>query len=71
MNERGSIAAGRQIDAVVIGGSAGGLDAMLRILSGLPGTFRLPLIALLHLPNNNAASPVEGTRTTTTAVSTT
>lgn len=32
---------------------------MLRILSGLPGTFRLPLIALLHLPNNGDSKLVD------------
>lgn len=43
---------GRPIEAVVIGGSAGGLDALLRILPGLPATFRLPVVTLLHLPND-------------------
>lgn len=42
----------RKIDAVVIGGSAGGLDALLRILSGLPAGYSLPLVALLHLPSD-------------------
>ena len=40
----------REIDAVIIGGSAGGLEAMLRILSFVPANYRLPLIALLHRP---------------------
>jgi two-component system chemotaxis response regulator CheB len=44
--------ASRRIDAVIIGGSAGGLEAMLRILSGLPAACRLPLVALLHLPDS-------------------
>jgi two-component system chemotaxis response regulator CheB len=52
MSKRILTPANRAIDAVVIGGSAGGLEAMLRILSGLPPGFRLPLIALLHLPVN-------------------
>ena len=52
MGERILMPAGRKIDAVIIGGSAGGLDAMLRILSGLPAAYRLPLVALLHLPDN-------------------
>ncbi|MCB5185875.1 chemotaxis protein CheB [Methylobacillus gramineus] len=39
----------RNIHAVVIGASAGGVDAMLRLFSGLPATYPLPLIALLHM----------------------
>lgn len=53
------IPAGREIDAVVIGGSAGGLEAMLRILSGLPAGYRLQLIALLHLPGNGDSKLAE------------
>ena len=52
MSERNPSVANREIDAVVIGGSAGGLEAMMRMLSGLPSGFRLPLIALLHLPGD-------------------
>lgn len=51
MRERILSPANREIDAVIIGGSAGGLEAMMRMLYGLPPGFRLPLIALLHLPN--------------------
>lgn len=53
------VAAGREIDAVIIGGSAGGLEAMLRILSALPAGYRLPLIALLHLPGNGDSKLAE------------
>jgi two-component system chemotaxis response regulator CheB len=52
MSERIPSLAKREIDAVVIGGSAGGLEALMRMLSGLPPGFRLPLIALLHLPGD-------------------
>lgn len=38
------------VRAVVIGASAGGVDAMLTLLTGLPADFRLPIIAVLHLP---------------------
>ncbi len=38
------------IEAVVIGASAGGVYALLRVLSGLPDNFRLPMVAVLHLP---------------------
>jgi two-component system chemotaxis response regulator CheB len=52
MSERIPTLAKREIDAVVIGGSAGGLEALMRMLTGLPSGFRLPLIALLHLPGD-------------------
>jgi two-component system chemotaxis response regulator CheB len=38
------------VRAVVIGASAGGVEALLNLLSGLPAAFRLPLIAVIHLP---------------------
>jgi len=40
------------IEAVVIGASAGGVHALLSLLSGLPDNFRLPVVAVLHLPND-------------------
>jgi two-component system chemotaxis response regulator CheB len=40
----------QRIDAVVIGASAGGVHALLTLLADLPRSFRLPLIAVLHLP---------------------
>ncbi len=39
-------------EAVVIGGSWGGLEAILRIVSGLPARFALPLIVVLHRGRN-------------------
>jgi two-component system chemotaxis response regulator CheB len=51
--------AGRNIAAVIIAGSAGGLEAMLRILSDLPPGYRLPLITLLHLPDNGDSKLAE------------
>jgi two-component system chemotaxis response regulator CheB len=39
-----------QADAVVIGGSAGGVDALLTLFDGFPPACRLPLIAVLHMP---------------------
>ena len=38
------------IEAVVIGASAGGVDALMTILPGLPPTFGLPIVVVLHLP---------------------
>jgi len=38
------------IEAIVIGASAGGVQALLRLLQILPTGFHLPVIAVLHLP---------------------
>lgn len=38
------------VEAVVIGASAGGVQALLTLFSGLPDGFRLPMVAVLHLP---------------------
>lgn len=40
-----------KVDAVVIGASAGGVDALLQLLTGLPDGYRLPIVAVLHLPD--------------------
>ncbi|HEY6529145.1 MAG TPA: chemotaxis protein CheB [Cellvibrionaceae bacterium] len=37
-------------EAVVIGASAGGIKALLKLLSGLPEYFSLPIIIVLHMP---------------------
>jgi two-component system chemotaxis response regulator CheB len=39
------------LEAIVIGGSAGGIDALLALLPGLPAGYRLPIIIVLHLPD--------------------
>jgi two-component system chemotaxis response regulator CheB len=44
------VAASHAVEAVVIGASAGGVHALLTLLSGLPAHFSLPIIAVLHLP---------------------
>ena len=38
------------VEIIVIGGSAGALDALSTILGELPATFNLPLLLVLHLP---------------------
>jgi len=40
-------------EAVVVGGSAGGIDALLALVGGLPQDYPLPLIAVLHLPDTH------------------
>ncbi len=40
------------VDLIVIGGSWGGLHASLSILSGLPESFRIPIIVVLHRLKN-------------------
>jgi two-component system chemotaxis response regulator CheB len=40
----------RRIELVVIGGSAGGIDALLALLPALPSGFALPVVCILHLP---------------------
>lgn len=44
------VAARHAVEAVVIGASAGGVHALLTLLSGLPDRFSLPIVAVLHLP---------------------
>lgn len=41
----------RGIEAIVVGASAGGVEALLNIFGELPDTFGLPIIAVLHLPD--------------------
>ncbi|WP_426190679.1 chemotaxis protein CheB [Massilia sp. DWR3-1-1] len=36
--------------AIVIGGSAGGVDALLTVLSTLPASMQVPVICMLHMP---------------------
>jgi two-component system chemotaxis response regulator CheB len=43
--------AGR-VDMVVIGTSAGGIDALLALLPGLSADFRIPVVIVLHLPRD-------------------
>ena len=42
-------------DAVVIGGSAGAVDALGLVLPALPATLALPVIVVLHLPPGRAS----------------
>jgi two-component system, chemotaxis family, protein-glutamate methylesterase/glutaminase len=40
----------RKIDAIVIGGSAGGLEAIGKLLPALPGDCSIPVAVVLHIP---------------------
>lgn len=40
----------RQVDAVALGASAGGIDALFRLLEPLPPGLAVPIVAVVHLP---------------------
>jgi two-component system chemotaxis response regulator CheB len=50
---------GRRTEAVVIGGSAGGIDALLALLPMLPAGYRLPAICILHVPGDRESRLAE------------
>ena len=50
---------GPRIEAIVIGASAGGVEALLNIFSTLRPGFRLPIIVVLHLPEQRSSQLVE------------
>jgi len=52
-------AATRRIEAVVIGASAGGFEALLAVLGRLPASYPMPLVAVLHLPENHESRLAE------------
>jgi two-component system chemotaxis response regulator CheB len=43
--------AGRSVEAVVIGASAGGVGALLKLLPGLPADYSCAVVAVLHIPD--------------------
>jgi two-component system chemotaxis response regulator CheB len=40
----------RRVEAIVLGASAGGIDALAVLLGGLPAEWRIPMAVVLHLP---------------------
>jgi two-component system chemotaxis response regulator CheB len=50
---------GRRFEAVVIGGSAGGVDALVNLLPALPAGYRLPVVCILHMPGDRASRLAE------------
>lgn len=49
----------QRIDAVVMGASAGGVEALSVLLPRLPGTLRVPVLVVLHLPRERPSLLVE------------
>ncbi|MCU7646241.1 chemotaxis protein CheB [Pseudomonas piscis] len=48
-----------QIEAVVVGASAGGVEALLSLFGGFGRGFRLPVIVVLHLPDERRSQLAE------------
>ncbi|MBD9483606.1 chemotaxis protein CheB [Pseudomonas sp. PDM14] len=46
-------------DAVVIGASAGGVEALLGLFDALPASYGLPLVCVLHLPEDRTSHLAE------------
>jgi two-component system chemotaxis response regulator CheB len=61
MDEAGlrALLAGRRIEAVVIGASAGGVEALGTLLPALPAGYRLPVFCILHLPGDRESRLAE------------
>jgi two-component system chemotaxis response regulator CheB len=49
----------RTVDAVAIGASAGGIDALFSLFAELPATMRASLVTVLHLPEQHESRLVE------------
>lgn len=49
----------RRVDAVVIGASAGGVEALLTIFADLKPGFSLPIVVVLHLPDERRSQLAE------------
>lgn len=50
---------GRRIQAVVLGASAGGIEALLALLHELPLPWNLPVVIVLHLPEGHESHLAE------------
>lgn len=48
-----------RVEALVIGASAGGIDALLRLLPGLPPAPPYPVVIVLHLPDDRESRLAE------------
>lgn len=47
------------VDAIVVGASAGGVEALLKIFRTLPKGYRLPIVAVLHVPDQRRSQLAE------------
>src|SRR4051812_9934045 len=54
-----AVVAKYQTEALIIAGSAGGVDALLTLLPQLPPRFSLPVICMLHLPGDRESRLAE------------
>jgi two-component system chemotaxis response regulator CheB len=54
-----ALLAGRRIEAVVIGASAGGVEALGTLLPALPAGYRLPVFCILHVPGDRESRLAE------------
>lgn len=51
--------AARKPRAIIIAGSAGGVEALVKLLPGLPEGMQVPVICMLHLPANRESRLAE------------
>ena len=54
-----TLSALRRVEAAVIGTSAGGVDALATLLADLPTPWRLPLVAVIHMPERRESRLTE------------
>jgi len=54
-----ALLSGRRVQAVVIGASAGGVEALGALLPALPAGFGLPVFCILHLPSDRESRLAE------------
>ncbi len=47
------------VDAIVLGASAGGVEALLALVAALPASLVLPIVAVMHLPRDRPSVLVE------------
>nr|WP_312549555.1 chemotaxis protein CheB [Massilia sp.] len=55
----GPVLAGRRIEALVIGASAGGVDALVELLPALPAASKLATVCILHVPSDRESRLAE------------
>lgn len=59
MNPAAPLLPGRRVEAVVLGASAGGIEALLTLLSGLAPSWNLPVAIVLHVPEGHESHLAE------------